>query len=283
MGTTERFLRGCVAIMYGILHILIFTTSGFLFAFVVAAIVSGGDGVIFRHHITRHTTWHGACLIRILRALLGINITITRLNDAFIDPKIAYIIISNHQSVMDIPVLCYVLWSLRLFRLRWILKHELWWTPFGWAAFLTKCGLVKRRKERGKEDVTSVASCGKSAMEDGASVIIFPEGTRFRGVKPGEYFRYVLRPKLGGFQTLREQMPQAPILSLTLCWHGGKMGMGFGRTMWDTFDLVGRNLHITVQTIPRAEVDADWEWLNLHWEEKDIQLAIVQSPCRVKS
>lgn len=278
MNGVHRFVRGLAAILYAICHMLLFVTPGFLLAFVLAALYSFGSGKRFRNYITLHTTWHGAFLTKILLWILDIRLTVAPIG-AF-PPLASYIVIANHRGIIDIPLVCAVLWDLRLNALRWILKRSIWWTPPGWAALLTRCGFVKRRKSASEEDLSSVTACGEGATEDGASTVIFPEGTRFRGASSGASVTHVSRPKLGGFEALKRTMPHASILSITFCWKGGAH-RGLGRTTWQASDLVGQSLHIFVEVIPRAFVDASPDWLSLHWAAKDRVIDAIVSLDRV--
>lgn len=82
-----------------------------------------------------------------------------------------YIIISNHQSMLDI---------LALFRLlshfRWISKTEIFKIPvLGWIMTLNKYIKVKRGD---KKSVIKMIETSKKVISSGISVLIFPEGTR---------------------------------------------------------------------------------------------------------
>lgn len=269
MKSVIKIVRGCMGIVYILLHIILITTPGFLIAFVVAALVSRGDGTAFRNHVTLHTTWHGAFLVKILTRILGVRITFTLPSAELFVERCSFIILANHKSTFDIPLVCYVLWQQGITALRWILKSGLRLTPFGWAAALTDCGFVRRKKESRESDLLSVARCGLRALVDKASVVLYPEGTRFRGTKQESTLRHLLPPKLGGFSALLEAMPRASILSVTFCWSEGKKGEALGRTTWNAFDLVGRSLHIVVEHVSREEVNADPKWLEAHWVRKD--------------
>ncbi len=69
----------------------------------------------------------------------------------------------------------------------WILKRELLWLPFfGWGLMMLKPIAIDRN--RGKQAVQRVVELGTTRLEeDGAWVVIFPEGTR---IPPGERGRY---------------------------------------------------------------------------------------------
>jgi 1-acyl-sn-glycerol-3-phosphate acyltransferase len=82
-----------------------------------------------------------------------------------------YIIISNHQSMLDILV---------LFRLlthyRWVSKTEIFKIPVvGWIMTLNNYIKVKRGD---KKSVIKMIEISKKVIASGISVLIFPEGTR---------------------------------------------------------------------------------------------------------
>ena len=79
---------------------------------------------------------------------------------------------SNHQSVIDVTAIVATLpvhW-------KFVAKRELTWVPFfGWALALSRQVIVDRRDRA--SSVTSLARAAER-VRAGASVIIFPEGTR---------------------------------------------------------------------------------------------------------
>jgi 1-acyl-sn-glycerol-3-phosphate acyltransferase len=72
----------------------------------------------------------------------------------------------------------------------WVAKRELLWLPFfGWGLALMKTIAIKRGT--GQAAVRQLVTEGKSRLDEGLWVIIFPEGTR---IPPGEKGRY----RIGG-------------------------------------------------------------------------------------
>ncbi len=68
----------------------------------------------------------------------------------------------------------------------WILKQELLWLPFfGWGLAMTKPIAIDRKA--GRQSIGKIIKEGRSRMEEGAWVVIFPEGTR---IAPGQKGRY---------------------------------------------------------------------------------------------
>ena len=118
-----------------------------------------------------------------------------------IDPSQPYVIMTNHQSVLDIGA---VIQALPV-SFRFVAKKELTWIPvFGWALPLAGHVIIDRR-ERSK----AVSSLEQAAqrIRDGVNVIIFPEGTRSA---TGD-----LQPfKSGGFHLAIQA--QVPILPATI-------------------------------------------------------------------
>ncbi len=88
----------------------------------------------------------------------------------------SYIVMSNHRSMYDIPVVHYLLGGGR--DLRWIGKQELLKVPFfGQALGQSRhISIDRQRRERG------IAALERAAAEsaDGVSFVIMPEGTRSR-------------------------------------------------------------------------------------------------------
>lgn len=107
----------------------------------------------------------------LILALGGVAVRVYGLDR--LDRRQRYLLLVNHQSNVDIPVL---LQSFPGFQLRWIAKKELLWVPFfGWAMWAGKHIVVDRADSAG-----ALRSLKKATrrMESGISVVVFPEGTR---------------------------------------------------------------------------------------------------------
>ena len=266
-----RRVRAMIAFSYAMGHLVCITFPGFLMGAIISALTCRGNAVVFRNRFSWWTTMHGAFMFILMQRLLGVR---GRFHSPLEIPHThSFIVIANHQSVIDIPLVCYILWMMDRTALRWVLKEDLRWTPFGMAGMLTHCAFVIRKKETSEQDRASVAKCGDDALKDGASVILFPEGTRFKGAEPESGFSCLRRPKQGGFKELLHQMPGVGVLAITLRWDGGERGQGFGRTIWDTLDFVGRDLDVSVEYVSRTEVDADPDWMNNQWRTMDVALS----------
>ena len=88
-----------------------------------------------------------------------------------IDPKQAYVMVANHQSLLDILVLC------RLFsHFKWVSKTENFRIPLvGWNMRLNDY-VELRRGDR--LSVQAMLRHCRRALNSGSSIMMFPEGTR---------------------------------------------------------------------------------------------------------
>ncbi len=108
-----------------------------------------------------------------------------------IDPSKTYVVVINHNSMLDIPVL----YKLPL-NFRWVSKREVFNIPiFGQFLFLHGDITISRGNTAGA--MAQVLHEGCEWIRRGASVAIFPEGTRS---KSGEIGRF----KVGAFNLAKE-------------------------------------------------------------------------------
>jgi 1-acyl-sn-glycerol-3-phosphate acyltransferase len=97
-------------------------------------------------------------------------------------PKDSCIVLSNHQSTWETIALITLIPHPKV----WVLKRELLYLPiFGWVMIHFKPIAINRKA--GRKSVKQIIEQGTKRLNDGYSVIIFPEGTR---VPLGEKKRY---------------------------------------------------------------------------------------------
>lgn len=117
-----------------------------------------------------------------------------------IDPAKTYILVSNHQSIIDIALLL----QLRI-NFKWVSKIELAPIPFvGWVIWMNNHILVKRGD---KKSVLKMADACRETLARGISVFMFPEGTRSTNGKIQAF-------KEGAFILAKEN--QVPILPVVI-------------------------------------------------------------------
>ncbi len=140
----------------------------------------------------------------LIRHLLGIQ---TRVEGAANIPAVPCVILSKHQSAWETFAL-QTIFTLTSF----VYKKELHWLPFfGWGLKLMP--FVGIDRAAGKAALNQVAERGKRRLDEGYSVIVFPEGTR---VAPGQQRRY----KIGGaWLAVKTGAPVVPVaLNSGECW-----------------------------------------------------------------
>jgi 1-acyl-sn-glycerol-3-phosphate acyltransferase len=117
-----------------------------------------------------------------------------------IDPAMAYVIVANHQSLLDILVF------FRLFNhYKWVSKIENFRLPFiGWNMRLNDYIELKRGD---KVSIVQMLKKCRQALDAGNSIMMFPEGTR----SPDGRLR---RFKHGAFELAKDS--RVPILPIVL-------------------------------------------------------------------
>jgi 1-acyl-sn-glycerol-3-phosphate acyltransferase len=116
-----------------------------------------------------------------------------------IDQNQAYVIVPNHQSMLDI-----VFFNMLHHRLRWVSKIEVFKIPIvGWEMRMVKyIELVRGNKS---SVMRMMEKCVES-LQDGISIVIFPEGTRSLTGAIGKF-------KAGAFQiAVKTDKPLLPVL-----------------------------------------------------------------------
>ncbi|GIU20651.1 acyltransferase [Shewanella colwelliana] len=129
--------------------------------------------------------------------------------DAQLSTKEWYMVIANHQSWVDIPVLQRV-FNHKIPFLKFFLKQELiyvpvlglaWWAlDFPFMRRYSSAQLRKNPKLKGKDIEITRKACAKFKSKP-VSIMNFVEGTRFRAEKhrkQNSEFKRLLKPKAGG-------------------------------------------------------------------------------------
>lgn len=118
--------------------------------------------------------YHTGYLFRKLgRALARVNPAwhIRVLGEKVENPRHPYVVVSNHQSLADIPVVSHLPWEMK-----WMGKEELFKLPIiGWMMHLSADIKVDRKTARSGAAALIAA---QKVLAQKCSVMIFPEGTR---------------------------------------------------------------------------------------------------------
>jgi len=116
------------------------------------------------------------------------------------------IIISNHQSMFDIPP---IIWYFRKFHPKFIAKEELGRGVPGISYNLRHGGSVMIDRGNRLSAMKAIVTIGRYINETFRSVVIFPEGTRSVDGRVKEW-------KYGGLITLFKTSPDAKIIPVTI-------------------------------------------------------------------
>ncbi len=117
-----------------------------------------------------------------------------------IDRNHSYIVVSNHQSYFDIPVILgYIPLSVRM-----LAKKELFRIPiFGWAIYIA--GHISLDRGKGKKAIVSLKKAAEKIKKKKFSIVVYPEGTRSHD---GEVKRF----KKGAFRlAIESKLPVLPV------------------------------------------------------------------------
>ena len=155
--------------LVSIYHIILFVTTSLVY-FPLAVLVRVSTGWFDRRLVILHllsSVW--ASCYTWLSPIWSVTIT-GREN---VDRKKAYVMACNHQSILDIPVIY------RTFlHFKWVSKASLFKIPFiGWNLWLNRH--IKLTRSSTKSQRKMLKLCAKN-IQNGSSVMIFPEGTRSR-------------------------------------------------------------------------------------------------------
>lgn len=207
-----------------------------------------------------------------------------------------YLIISNHQSWLDIVVLQRV-FHRKVPVLKFFIKEQLKWVPFlnvAWWAM--GCPFMKRYSaaylekyphKKGR-DIIATQKAMQAFKQVPASIMNFVEGTRFTALKKqlqDSPYQHLLKPKAGGLSlaiaTLGDRL--SGILDVTISYSQKQ------HSLWDFLcrrvDAI--QVHVRHIAIPSrfqtlsllsspTEQKAFREWLNSHWMEKDKYLQTIR-------
>ena len=200
-----------------------------------------------------------------------------------------YLVVSNHQTWVDIVVLQTVL-NRRVPFLKFFIKQELIWFPFlgmaWWAMDMpfmkrySKSYLAAHPEKKGKDLESTRRACEKF-RDTPTSVINFVEGTRYSEEKKqrrASTFENLLPPRAGGIALAMASMGDMfdAILDVTIVYPSG--AAQFWAMVCGEFDHV--IVDIKKRPVEAWLLDGDYQedreyrrqfhqWLTRMWEEKD--------------
>jgi 1-acyl-sn-glycerol-3-phosphate acyltransferase len=196
-----------------------------------------------------------------------------------LQPNAWYMLVANHQSMVDIVVLQSI-FHRKIPFLKFFLKKELIWVPFlGTAWWTLDFPFMKRTASARKDMETALKACDKFRLAP-VTIMNFLEGTRFttaKREKQNSPFAHLLKPKPGGMAvvlcTLGQQLHS--ILDVTIVYPEGTP------KLWAFMCSNSMEIKVRVKQIPvTTELLGDYltdreyrrrfkNWLDKLWDEKD--------------
>jgi len=216
------------------------------------------------------------------------NVTFRVFGAKDLDPGSWYLVVSNHQSWIDILVLQRI-FHRKIPFLKFFLKKELFWLPVigqAWWALdfpfmkrYSRSFLEKNPHLKGRDLAVTRKACEKFKTIP-VSVMNFAEGTRFtprKHARQDSPYRRLLKPRAGGIAFVLGAMGQhlASFIDVTIAYPDGV------QTFWDF--LCGRvaEIRVQVRVLPITPAmlgdyfnddsfrDLFQTWVNTLWEQKD--------------
>ena len=214
-----------------------------------------------------------------------------------LDRKKSYLVVSNHQSWMDIVILQHV-FNRKIPFIRFFLKYELIFVPLlGWAWWAldfpfmkrhTKAFLEKHPEKRNEDYESTQKACAVFKGQD-VTVLNFLEGTRFTQSKHDSLnspYENLLLPKAGGLAFVLNAMGEQfdSLLDVTIYYPGKPV------TLWEAFEgkLPAVIVKVKRFVIPVELLKGDYlddaeyrtaiqTWVQNLWKQKDLTLKQIAS------
>jgi len=220
-----------------------------------------------------------------------------------------YLVVSNHQSWVDILVLQRI-FNRKIPFLKFFLKQSLlyvpflgltWWgLDFPFMKRYSKAHLVKNPHLKGKDLETTKIACKKFENKP-VSIMNFVEGTRFN-IKKSEYplnksleLKYTLAPKSGGIAFVLNAMGErlTDVVNVTIYYPNGVP------SFWDFISGKVQKIVVDIETISIKSLFEDGiyspayfssddkkrifqEYLNQLWQNKEKKLKLLAQKSKTK-
>lgn len=209
------------------------------------------------------------------------------------DPNKSYLLICNHQSIIDILLVADIFHRRAPFP-RFFLKRELLWVPvIGLGCWALEMPFMKRHSKEDlkknpalkREDLETTRRFCERYREIPVTVVNFVEGTRSTESKRlalNSPYRHLLRPKSAGVRIALDSMGNqfAGIINVTIAYRPSKYPLVWSFLTGEQNQLA---LHAEILPVPKDLMDGDYEddaefrarfqtWLNGIWARKDARL-----------
>lgn len=195
-----------------------------------------------------------------------------------LQPDAWYLLVANHQSMVDIVVLQSI-FHRKIPLLKFFLKKELIWVPFlGIAWWALDFPFMKRKSSTRRDMETAYNACNKFRLLP-VTIMNFVEGTRFtpaKREKDSSPFTHLLKPKPGGMAVVLNALGRRlhSILDVTIVYPKGAPGL------WSFLCSNSMEIKVRVNQLPvtpellESVSDPAYRqrfknWLDKLWDDKD--------------
>lgn len=185
----------------------------------------------------------------------------------------APIIVSNHQTWFDIPVIQHTVTDHGPI-LKFLIKRQLVWVPIiGWICYaLNFPRLYRGQGENAREqDYAAIKAASGTLSAERGALLIFAEGTRFTPRKhdlQSSPYQHLLHPRPGGLKiALETAPPDTPVVDLTVVYRNGE------KNFWRGLHGACPNIDVTIRTYFASDITDARLWLDNRWREKDLLIA----------
>jgi len=220
------------------------------------------DALVRRQTETNwHQTWAGLYR-RMFKSILGLRMHRQVRELTYSD---RYILVLNHQAALDHLEGAGAAEELDLKDVRWVVKEAMRSAP-GLGNSLERAGFAFVSRNGDVRDKERIRQMAQLARADGASVALYPEGTRFNGIpRQGARYTRLRDPKAGGLEVLCEELPEYRILVVCIDWGD----LRDARTMWDGAAFVGRRGRVIIWEEENPGKEGVRDLLTDIWDEME--------------
>lgn len=197
--------------------------------------------------------------------VVGVNIEI----EGTLPDHPAPIIISNHQTWMDIPVLHGAITTGKGPILKFLIKRELLWVPIiGWICYALNFPRLNRGQGDGarQKDYAAIQSFSQSLTTERGALLIYAEGTRFteeKRIRQESPYQHLLNPRPGGLKIALDNAPtDTPVVDVTIVYNGE-------RNFWRCLGGSTKQIKVVFRNYSSSEIIDVREWLRERWQEKE--------------
>ena len=200
--------------------------------------------------------------------VVGINFNV----DGTLPDQPTQVIVANHQTWFDIPILQHVVTGQGPV-LKFLIKRQLVWLPIvGWICYALNFPRMNRGSDgrAHRQDLDAIKKASSTMHKERGALLIFAEGTRFTEEKhrnQNSPYKKLLIPRPGGLKVALSTMPpDTPVVDITINYKGSETNF------WKCLHGANRDIDIHIEKHNAAEIIDARSWLRDCWEQKDTRL-----------